>query len=291
MSAKRVLVTGARGYFGPWVVRELRTHGYEVAAADVRPIRGDAPTGVESLRFGLYDHSRLTAALDGCCGVVHLAAHASPLRRRPELVFRNNTGATASVLEAAARAGVATAVVASSTSIFGLTYAPRALSPRYVPIDEDHPLELLDPYALSKAVDELTALSVHQRTGMTILALRFHWIAPADDATDRARELKADPADAAPELWGYVDAGDAARATRLALERPEVGYATLNITAGDTLASEPTAELVRRYHPSTEIRHGANGFRSAWSSSRAQRLIGYEAQHTWRPQRENRSIV
>jgi hypothetical protein len=149
MNAKRVLVTGARGYFGPWVVRELHQHGYHVVAADARAIGDDAPAGVEPLRFGLYDHMQLAAALDGCSGVVHLAAYPSPGGRRPELVFRNNTGATASVLEAAARAGVTTAVVASSTSIFGLTYAPHALSPRYVPIDEDHPLELLDPYALT----------------------------------------------------------------------------------------------------------------------------------------------
>lgn len=291
MNAKRVLVTGARGYFGPWVVRELRRHGYHVVAADARAIGDETPAGVEPLRFGLYDHKRLAAALDGCSGVIHLAAYPSPLGRRPELVFRHNTGATASVLEAAARAGVTTAAVASSTSIFGLTYAPRALSPRYVPIDEDHSLELLDPYALSKATDEMTALSVHRRTGMALVALRFHWIAPPEDAIDRARDLKIDPADAASELWGYVDARDAARASRLALERPEVGFATLNITAGDTLASEPTAELVRRYHPSTEIRRGASGVRSAWSSSRARRVIGYEPRYTWRPQREKRSIA
>jgi nucleoside-diphosphate-sugar epimerase len=86
-----------------------------------------------------------------------------------------------------------------------------------------------------------------------------------------------------------VDARDAARASRLALERSEVGFASLNITAGDTLASEPTAELVRRYHPSTEIRRGASGSRSAWSSSLARRVIGYEPQYTWRTQRERRS--
>jgi nucleoside-diphosphate-sugar epimerase len=291
MNAKRVLVTGARGYFGPWVVRELHRHGYHVVAADARAIGDDAPAGVEPLRFGLYDHMQLAAALDGCSGVVHLAAYPSPGGRRPELVFRNNTGATASVLEAAVRAGVTAAVVASSTSIFGLTYAPRALSPRYVPIDEDHPLELLDPYALAKAADEMTALSVHRRTGMAVLALRFHWIAPFEDAVDRARELRGDPAGAVAELWGYVDARDAARATRLALERSDVGFAILNITAGDTLASEPTAQLVRRYHPTTEIRRGASGFRSAWSSSRARRVIGYEPEHTWRPQRDRRSIV
>jgi nucleoside-diphosphate-sugar epimerase len=285
------LVAGARGHFGPWVVEELRSHGYDVVAADLRAATDEARKRVEAVRFGLYNERALAAALEGCSCVVHLAAHASPIGRRPEVVFRNNTGATASVLEAAARAGVRTAVIASSTSIYGLTYAPRALSPRYIPINEDHPLELLDAYALSKAVDETTALSIHRRTGMAIIALRFHWIAPPEDASARADELRADPADAAAELWGYVDARDAARAVRLSLEHSDVGYAVLNIAAADTLASEPTVDLVRRYHPRAEIRRGASGFRSAWSSSRARRLIGYEPSYSWRPERQQRSLA
>jgi nucleoside-diphosphate-sugar epimerase len=282
MKRRRILVTGARGYFGPWVVDELRSHGYDVVAADAAAVPNGASMGVEHLAFRLSDHRRLTAAVEGCSGVVHLAAYPSPKGRRAELVFRNNTGATVSVLEAAARAAVAVAVIASSTSAVGLTYAPRALSPHYVPIDEDHPLNLLDAYALSKAVDEKVGRSLHDRSGMAVLALRFHWIAPPGAASDRAHELAADPAAAARELWGYVDARDAARATRLALERPDAGFTVLNIVAADTLASTPTAELVARYHPSAEVRCGLSGFASAWSFSRARRTIGYTPEHSWR---------
>jgi nucleoside-diphosphate-sugar epimerase len=293
MTAKRILVTGARGGFGPWVVDELLTNAYRVVAADRRPLDGVTPSGVEPRRFALYDRRKLAEALEGCSGVVHLAAYPSPKGHPPEVIFRNNTGATVSVLEAAAHAGVATAVIASSISIFGLTYAPRKLSPRYVPVDEDHPLDLLDPYALSKAVDEMTALSLHRRTGITVIALRFHWIVAQGQAKAAAEALRENPDDAATNatanLWGYVDARDAARAVRLALEHPEIGFAALNITAADTLASGPTTDLVTRYHPSTEIRRGVRGFRSAWSFARARRLLGYEPRHSWRHDREGSS--
>jgi nucleoside-diphosphate-sugar epimerase len=277
-----VLVTGAAGRFGPWVVSELRQRGYQVVAADVRQRSTDVPRGIHLERFGLYDQKRLSAALEGCAGVIHLAAFNSPVGRRPELVFRNNTGTTVSVLEAAARAGVSVAVIASSTSVLGLTYAPTPISPRYVPIDEAHPLDLLDPYALSKAADEQTALAVHRRTGMAVLALRFHWVAPPDAAAERAKRVAAEPAIAAREVWGYVDARDAATACRLALEHSEIGYAVLNIVAADSLATTPTVDLIRRYHPTTKIRRGVSGHRSAWSSEQARRLIGYEPQFSWR---------
>jgi nucleoside-diphosphate-sugar epimerase len=289
MTAKRILVTGARGGFGPWVVNELNAHAYRVVAADRRPLDGVTPSGVEARRFALSDRRKLAEALNGCSGVVHLAGYPSPKGHPSEVIFRNNTGATVSVLEAAARAGVATAVIASSTSVFGLTYAPHKLSPRYVPVDENHPLDLLDPYALSKAVDEMTALSIHRRTGITVIALRFHWIVAPGQAKAAAEALRENPDDAATNaaanLWGYVDARDAARAIRLALERPDIGFAALNITAADTLASEPTTDLVQRYHPSTEVRRGVGGFHSAWSFARARRLLGYEPRHSWRRDR------
>lgn len=283
MSGRRVLVTGAAGNFGSWVIRELRENGYQVIATD-RRAQAQRLRGVRFEQFSLRQVGRLGAALERCSHVVHLAAFNSPLGRRPELVFRANTGATIAVLEAAARAGVRAAVIASSTSAFGFTYAPEPLSPRYVPVDERHPLNPLDAYALSKAVDEQCALSVHRRTGMAVLALRFHWIALPGAAAERARRLAADPAAGARELWGYVDARDAARACRLALEHEQLGHAVMNIAAADSLGPQPTAALVRRFHPTTTIRRSLSRYASAWSSAEAGRLIGYTPQFSWRRQ-------
>jgi nucleoside-diphosphate-sugar epimerase len=278
-------VTGACGHFGPWVVQHLVQEGHDVVGVDRRvPTSADELARLEGadLRcLDLLDDERLGRALNGCSRVVHLAAHNSPIGHPPEVVFRNNTGATATVLELAARAGVATAVVASSTSVLGLTYAPEPLSPRYVPIDEEHPVEVLDPYALSKWVDEQTCRTVHRRTGMRVLALRFHWVAPPGAAAERARQLAAGPESAAHELWGYVDARDAARACRLALGS-DVGFGVLNIAAADSLAAASTRELVRRFHPTTTIRAGLRGVAGAWSIERARELIGFTPAFSWR---------
>lgn len=281
MTGERVAVTGAAGRLGRVVVGALARSGYDVVAIDRR-----APTdpleAAALVELNLLDLRKLDRALAGCTAVVHLAAYASPLGRRPEATFRNNTGATFAVLEAAARSGARTAIIASSTSLLGMTYAPRPFSPQYVPIDEEHPALPADPYALSKLVDEQTAAMMQRRTGMTVLAYRFHWIARPGEAAAGARDVASDPGSLARELWGYVDIRDAAEACRLGLRASGLGFAVMNITAADSLAPETTAALVRRFHQGTTIRKELVGAASAWSSKRARELIGYEPRLSWR---------
>jgi nucleoside-diphosphate-sugar epimerase len=259
---------------------------YDVVATD-RLASADAAgrnalAGADFRRLNLLERKHLRDAVEGCDAIVHLAAFPSPLGQAPERVFRNNTGATYAVLEAAAAAGVSVAIVASSTSAIGMTYAPRDFSPAYVPIDEAHELRPADPYALSKQVDENSCAMMHRRSGMTVLAYRFHWVALAEEIAQRVRELEDDPARAARELWGYVDARDAAAACRLGVSAAGLGFAVMNIVAADSLSRVPTTDLVSRFHPMTEIRDGLEGTSSAWSISRARELIGYVPRFTWR---------
>jgi nucleoside-diphosphate-sugar epimerase len=282
MNAGRLLVTGASGRVGSFAARRLADDGYEVVGVDRRAPAGEVAArlaGIPVRVFDLLDADRLAAAVRGCAGVVHLAAHPSPRGLPPEVVFRDNVGATASVLETAARAGVEGAVIASSTSALGMAYAPSPLSPRYVPIDEEHPAEPLDPYALSKLTDEQTARSVHRRTGLRVLALRFHWVALPGAA---AAEAGAQPEKRAHDCWGYVDVRDAARAVRLALAAEGVPFGVMNVVAADSLAAEPTRALIERLHPTTEIRAELPGTTSAWAGDRARELIGFVPAFSWR---------
>jgi nucleoside-diphosphate-sugar epimerase len=75
---------------------------------------------------------------------------------------------------------------------------------------------------------------------------------------------------------------DAARAFRLGLQANVTGFAAFNITANDTLRSEPTEELLRALLPTTEIRAPLPGTASAWSNTRARELLGFVPEHSWR---------
>lgn len=234
---ERVLVTGSSGRLGQAVVADLAARGYDVVGADrTGPHRR---ASYRHLSWDGRDVAVLVEGMQGCEGLVHLAAIPGPRDHPAEVVFTNNTGATFAALEAAAQVGVRRVALASSGSAYGTAWSPRPTHVHYVPVDEQHPLLNFDPYGLSKEVDERTAEMFCRRAEMSVAALRFHWIATPDEQFLRVAELAGneDWPEQLRELWGYVDLRDAARACRLALEaareRP-YGFAPLNIVAADT---------------------------------------------------------
>ena len=122
----RVLVTGATGFVGSWVVRELLARGHAVRAL-VRPMSSLANLEgleVERARGDVTDLPSVERALLGCEGVVH-AAGVMHFRSGDDARLQEvNHRSVALVLEAAQRAGVRRAVLTSSVAAMGGTPEP-----------------------------------------------------------------------------------------------------------------------------------------------------------------------
>jgi nucleoside-diphosphate-sugar epimerase len=271
----RVLVTGAAGRLGGAVLRVLAAQGAAVVGLD----RVD-PGGTETFFTGSAGDADLVArAMAGVDAVIHLAAIPRPTLGAPEEVFTNNTAATFVVLDQAARAGVRRAVIASSLSITGLPFSPRAAAPGYVPVDEAMPLQIGDPYALSKLADEATAEMVALRDGMAVVALRFPMLGEPEFLAAEAERHRADPAYAAMSLWAYLDMRDAATACWLGLTVPVTGVHPLYLAAPETLSPYPTADLVARCFPGVPVRAPLPGRTVPIDTSAAGSLLGFTAAH------------
>lgn len=276
---KTVVVTGGSGHTGQAVVQHLAEHGYWVVNVDQAPPAAD---DIAHRLADLTDFGQTYQCLAGADAVVHLAAIPRPTFHPAQMVFRVNTLAAYNVFEAAAALSIPRVVYASSVSVLGFPFFVRPLAPAYVPIDEDHPRQPQDAYALSKFVGEEIAEAFVRRGGLTAVSLRFPWIHTPETFQRDILPLWDDPAAGASNLWSYIDARDAALACRLALEADAAGHVACFAAAEDSFMPTPTAELVRRFYPQAEIRAAGADHWSLLSSRRAARVLGYRAQFSWR---------
>jgi dihydroflavonol-4-reductase len=119
----RVLVTGATGFIGGNLVRELVKQGYRVKAL-VR--KGSSHRALEGLKLqlvggDLLDKTSLEKALDGCEALFHAAAMYTFWARDPELIYRTNVQGTENIFSAALVKGIKKVVYTSSESAVGIT--------------------------------------------------------------------------------------------------------------------------------------------------------------------------
>jgi nucleoside-diphosphate-sugar epimerase len=275
----KIVVTGGSGRLGQFAVRELVSHGYEVLSLDRRP--PTEPLCAARLA-DLRRSGDLYQALAGADGVIHLGAYQAPGIASDTETFGNNVTATYNVLKASADLGVKKVVIASSTAAFGFIYALKPFLPLYLPLDENHPCKPQDAYGLSKLVGEQIAASIAAlRADMTICSLRFPGVV-FDFTYQAVRERWKDPGARARTSWAYIDARDAARACRLAIESEVAGHQVIIAAAPTSSMREPTAELVRRYlGDGIPIRSRETGNWSGVDSTKAKELLRFMAEHLW----------
>jgi nucleoside-diphosphate-sugar epimerase len=262
----RILVTGAAGLLGRFVVRELRAHGYDVRGFDRHA--GESDGGVEWIVADVTDRAAVKQAMQGVDAVLHIAAVPNIWSGDGPTIMHVNTQGTWLVFDAAEAEGIQRVVFCSSDSVAGYTVREGSmLPPSYAPLDLAHPLNATDPYALSKVAGEDIARAYALR-GMSVLALRTVFVAYPEMAGEIVARAKDPlnyhaPVAGGPSTAGggplhhHIDARDLARAFRLALELPmQPGdFERFYLSAGVTLSPEPTVERLRRLHgDAVEIR-------------------------------------
>lgn len=169
----RVLVTGAAGFIGYHLCRELLRRGFEVWGLDDLS-RGD-PAKVRRLeklgmRFRRAD-IRAGGAVEkvlresGAEAAIHLAAliNVPESFEKPDLYMSVNAEGTRVLVSAANRLGVEKIIYASSAAIYG--------NPVRLPIDESHPLNPISPYGRSKLLGEKYVL--REFRGRASISLRI----------------------------------------------------------------------------------------------------------------------
>jgi len=157
----KVFVTGATGFIGASLARELLRDGYEVRAlarpeSDRRNLRG---LDLEICEGDLRDRDSLEKGLKGCEILFHAAADYRLWTRNPDVMYEINVGGTRNILEAALNHGLSRIVYTSSVGALGNPGDGQ-------PGDEEIPVTLADMvghYKKSKFLAEREAESFLKR--------------------------------------------------------------------------------------------------------------------------------
>ncbi|QKJ20639.1 NAD-dependent epimerase/dehydratase family protein [Microbacterium hominis] len=272
-------VTGSGGKLGRATVDRLRADGHEVIGFDLTGAPGPGFTRVDLSDYGQTLDALLgvTARHGGLDAIVHLAAIPVNGLVPDAATFQNNVTVSFNVLFAAHRAGIRTAVSASSITAMGFPFdeAPPAL-----PVDETY-TSANNTYGLGKVVEEaLAAQLVRWGDGMSITALRFTNVVAADEYGTFARA--ADPGYRRDLIGSWIDARDGATAIALALAAAEPGFEVYNVAAPESGNARPTRELAALWFPGTAVDDDLGEYESLMSTRRIRERLGFEAAHDWR---------
>lgn len=239
LATDRVFLTGASGFVGGHVLRELRAAGYPIRALmRSRAALEDCEVVVGDLRRT----GDLARAIEGCRYLVHCAALYSFSPRDRAAIDAVNVAGTAGLLEAAKLAGVERAVLTSSSATVG--HAPNGRCAN----ENDYPsgAAASGGYHRSKLEQERAAFAARIPV---VAVLPTAPVGPGDGKPTPTGQMVLDVARGAifakPPAGGgmnIVAVEDVARAHVAALERGRTGERYL--VGGENLSFDRIWELI-----------------------------------------------
>jgi GDP-4-dehydro-6-deoxy-D-mannose reductase len=245
----RVLITGASGFVGTWLSRELESAGHDVINADPGlDVRDSEPVAA------LVGKARPSA-------IAHLAAvsFGPDASADPSTAYAVAIGGTLNVLEAARGLSEPPVIlVTGSSEVYG---SPR---PEDLPLTESARLRPTKPYAYSKAAQESLALAYATRFDLNVVVTRsFNHVGPGQRAefvvpalASRVAAMASGKTDRIPVgnvdvRRDLTDVRDVVRAYRMLLELAtsdplDGGPLVVNVCSGESVTIRWVAEELCR---------------------------------------------
>jgi nucleoside-diphosphate-sugar epimerase len=255
-SSMHIAVTGATGFIGRYLVRELLAHGHTLrcwrrAASDVSGF-DDVRDRVEWLEGGLGDGAASRRLVEGCDAAVHAALSrpgAGFMGAEGEILsfVETNVLGTLRLIEASRSAGAGRFVFVSTCAVHDVILDDRLL-------DEKHPLWPKSHYGAHKAAIEKFVHSYGLGQGYPICAVRPTGVYginhPIEDSKwfDLVRSFVRGETVTCQRGGKEVHAADVAKAVRLLLDAPEQAVTGQAFNCYDLYVSQwDVAQLAKKF--------------------------------------------
>ena len=181
-----ILVTGGAGYIGSHCVLALLEQGYDVVIYD-NLSTGHLETVDTLKKYGnviFYQGDLLNSTYlntvfrqTNIDAVIHFAAFSQVGEsvKDPAKYYRNNVVGTLNLLDTMLNNNVKNIVFSSTAATYG--------EPKYIPIDENHPQQPINPYGQTKLMIEKIMDDYDKAYGLKSVRLRYFNVAGADEQT------------------------------------------------------------------------------------------------------------
>ncbi|WP_353686478.1 UDP-glucose 4-epimerase GalE [Thermodesulfovibrio sp. 3462-1] len=184
----KVFVTGGAGYIGSHVVKMLGERGYSVLTYDNLSFgHREAVLYGKLIVADLSDRQTLKQTIKEYKpdAVMHFAASivVPESVKEPVKYYRNNFCNTLNLVEACLEHGVKNFIFSSAAAVYGI--------PEKCPVNEDAPINPINPYGHSKAMVERMLHEVAQTSDFRYVSLRYFNVAGAD-GSDRLGQRRKD---------------------------------------------------------------------------------------------------
>lgn len=230
----KVAVAGSEGFVGKHVCMQLAAIGHEVVPIDVA-------NGIDLCDGGITDKIPPIDVFIHLANLVYVPAS----YLYPEKFYRINYLTTLNALE------VCRKMNAKLVYISSYIYGP----PRYLPVDENHPINPFNPYAQTKAICEKMCEGYHRDFGVRISIVRpFNIygvgqkgnllipeiIGQLKDGKDMIQLRSSSP------RRDYINVEDVARAIVVCAMNDDP-YGVYNACSGESVSVREITEIVNRY--------------------------------------------
>ena len=170
MNNKKILVTGGAGYIGSHIVRNLNENNYPVIVYDnLAEGHKEAVAGNDFVFGDINDCNLLDKVFkeNNIDAVMHFSAYAyvGESVENPEKYYMNNVSGTINLLSAMLRNNVKNIIFSSTCATYG--------HPVYIPIDETHPQNPINPYGITKLTVEKILSDYSKAYGLNFISLRY----------------------------------------------------------------------------------------------------------------------
>lgn len=232
-----VAITGSSGFIGHKLIRALSVEGHEI-------IEIDSSNGINIL------NPNDLAKVESFDVIVHLAAKSfvPDSYLYPHLFYQVNVLGTLNMLELA-RKNKAKFIFVSSY-VYG--------TPKYLPIDENHPLESFNPYAASKIIGEELCRNFNRFFHLNTLIVRpFNIYGIGQNSNflissifDQAKEGKVVLKDSRPKR-DYIFIDDVIEALKISVIKDFTGLEIVNLGSGTSYSVSEIVKIINTFYSNT----------------------------------------